>query len=144
MGNIMPGTKKIGSGNFIGESKYAYGKYDFATLGGTIGAITLTGDTIPSGAIVLDSVLIVDVSPTSAGNTATISLGTESAADVQAAVAVSGAPYSTTGARHGSALTATGTPVTTTAVRSIVATVAVQNLTAGTFRVVVEYMEVQP
>lgn len=143
MGNIMPGTKKIGSGNYVGESKYAYGKYDFATLGGAVGAITLTGDTIPAGAIVLDSVVITDVAPTSAGSTATIAVSVESANDVVNAAVVSGTPWSTLTAKHGT-LTGTSTPITTTVARPIVATVAVQNLTAGTFRVVVEYMEVLP
>lgn len=144
MGNIMPGTKKIGSGNYIGESKYAYGKYDFATLGGAVGAITLTGDTIPSGAVVLDSIVLADTLLTS-GGAATVALSVESAADVQAAVAFNAAPFTVAGgAKHGSALTATGNPVVTTAVRPIVATVAAAALTAGTFRVIVEYMEVLP
>lgn len=144
MGNIMPGTKKIGSGNYVGETKYAYGKYDFAVLGGAVGAITLTGDQIPSGAVVLDSVILADTLLTS-GGAATVSVGVESAADVQAAVAFNAAPFTSAGgAKHGSALTATGNPVVTTAARNIVATVGTAALTAGVFRVVVEYMEVLP
>jgi hypothetical protein len=142
MGNIQPGTKKIGSGNFIGESKYAYGKYDFATLGGTIGAITLTGDTIPAGAVILDSFLIVDVAPDSAAHTATIAVSVESANDIVSAVVVSNATWTGLSAKRGAVTGSTTALPTTTAARPIVATVAVQNLTVGTFRVVVEYAEV--
>lgn len=143
MGNIQPGTKKIGSGNYIGESKYAYGKYDFTTLGGTIGAITLTGDSIPSGAIILDALLVVDVAPTSAGSTATIAVSVEGANDIVSAVIITNATWTSLTAKR-TAMTATTAPITTTAARSIVATVATQNLTAGTFRVVVEYVELLP
>lgn len=142
MGNIMPGTKKIGSGNYVGETKYAYGKYDFAVLGGAVGAITLTGDTIPSGAVILDAFVITDTIVTG-GAGATVSLGVEGAADLRAAATLATAPVlNATGALRFTAFTATSNPIVTTAARNIVATVAVNALTAGVFRVVVEYAEV--
>lgn len=144
MGNIMPGTKKIGSGNYIGETKYAYGKYDFATLGGAVGAITLTGDTIPVGAFVLDAFLVTDTIVTG-GAGATVSIGVESATDLRAAATLVTSPsLAATGALKFTAFTGTSNPIVTTVARPIVATVAVNALTAGVFRVVVEYAEVLP
>jgi hypothetical protein len=144
MGNVMPGTKKIGSGNFIGETKYAYGKYDFSVNGGAVGAITLTGDTIPAGALVIDAFLIVDTIVTS-GGAATVSLGVEGAADLRAAATLATAPaLNAAAALKFTAFTGASNPIVTTQARSIVATVATAALTAGVFRVVVEYMEVQP
>lgn len=142
MGNIQKGVGVVGNPNYIGRTKYAYGKYDFAVLGGTQGAITLTGDTVPSGAIITDSVLIVDTPPTSAGSTATIAISVEGANDVQTATIVSNAVWTSATAKHGAQLTGTSTPVRTTQARSIVATVATQDLTAGVFRVVLKYIEV--
>lgn len=142
MGNIMPGTKKIGSGNYIGETKYAYGKYDFTTLGGAVGAITLTGDTIPAGAFVLDAFIVTDTIVTG-GAGATVSIGVEGAADLRAAATLATAPVlNATGALKFTAFTGTSNPIVTTVARPIVATVAVNALTAGVFRVVVEYAEV--
>jgi hypothetical protein len=136
---ITPGTRKIGAGAALGQPKPAVGLYDFATDGGAVGDITLRGDTIPSGAVIVDSLLHVETALTS-GGAATVAIKTESAADVNAADAISGAPWSTTGAKRGD-LTATAAPVTTTAARSIVATVGTAALTAGAFTVVVWYVE---
>ena len=74
------------------------------------------------------------------GATATVAIKVEGAADVNAADAISGAPWSTTGTKRGD-FTATTAPITTTAARSIVATVGTAALTAGVFTVVVEYIE---
>ena len=120
-----------------GRVSVAVGRYDFAVDGGTVGDITLRGDTIPSGAIITDVLIRVDTVLTS-GGAATVALKAESAADLNAADAISGAPWSTTGAKRGD-LTATTAPVLTTAARAIVATVATAALTAGKFRVFVTY-----
>jgi hypothetical protein len=127
------------AGPGVGQLKTAVGLYDFATDGGAVSSITLRGDSIPSGAIIIDSLLQVDTAPTS-GGAATIAINTEGAGDVQAAAAISGAPWSTTGAKR-MTLTATAAPVKTTAKRSIVATVATAALTAGRFKVFVRYQE---
>lgn len=127
--------------------KTAQGEYDFTVDGGVVGTITMRqggGNTlpnlIPSGSIILAGYIEVDTLVTSAsGNTGTISVGTEGAADLQAAVAVSGAPWSTTGRKSIVPAFTGAASVKTTANRSIVLTVAVAALTAGKFRVVVYY-----
>lgn len=136
---VIAGARKMTAGSAMGGKKYARALYDFATDGGAVGDITLRGDTIPSGAIITDALIDVTTAVTS-GGAATLAIKTESAADINAADAVSGAPWSTTGAKRAD-FTATTAPVKTTAARSIVATVATAALTAGKFSVLVEYVE---
>ena len=134
---IIEGTEKVGA-QTRGGRKSAVGVYSFAALGGAVGDITLTGDTVPSGAAILDAYIKVTTALT--GATATVAIKVEGAADINAADAISGAPWSTTGVKRAD-LTATTAPVVTTAARSIVATVGTAALTAGVFTVVVEYIE---
>lgn len=134
---IIEGTHKLGGG--LGRTKVATGMYDFAVDGGAVGDITLRGGTLPSGAIIIDSLIDVDTALTS-GGAATVAIKAESAADINAADAISGAPWSTTGAKRGD-LTATTAPVKTTAARTLAATVATAALTAGKFNVYVFYVE---
>lgn len=137
---IIEGAGKIGASELgLGLRKPAVGLYDFAVEGGATGDITLRGDSIPSGAVIVDALLDVETVVTSAG-AATLAIKTEGAADINAADVVSGAPWSTTGAKRAD-LTATTAPVKTTAKRSIVATVGTAALTAGKFKVVVWYVE---
>lgn len=136
---VIEGTGRVGAGGVRSARKTAVGLYDFAIEGGAVGDITLRGDTIPSGAVVIDSLIKVETALTS-GGAATVAIKAESAADINAADAISGAPWSTTGSKRGD-LTATTAPVTTTAARALVATVAVEALTAGKFTVVVTYVE---
>lgn len=136
---IIEGTRKVGAGLGRGGRKSAVGLYDFAVDGGAVGDITLRGDTIPSGAVILDAYIKVTTALTSGGS-ATVAIKTEGAADINAADAISGAPWSTTGTKRGD-FTATTAPITTTAARSIKATVGTAALTAGVFTVVVEYIE---
>lgn len=136
---VIEGTGRVGAGGVRSARKTAVGLYDFATDGGAVGDITLRGDTIPSGAVIIDSLIKVDTALTS-GGAATVAIKAESAADINAADAISGAPWSTTGSKRGD-LTATSAPVTTTAARALVATVATAALTAGKFTVVVTYIE---
>lgn len=137
---IIEGARKLGASQIgMGQAKIAVGLYDFATDGGAVGDITLRGGTIPSGAILLDALLHVDTALTS-GGAATVAIKVESAADVNAADAISGAPWSSTGAKRAD-FTATTAPIKTTAARSIVATVGAAALTAGRFQVYVFYVE---
>lgn len=119
--------------------RIARAHYDFAVDGGTQGDIPLRGDKIPQGAIITDALVYVETPPAS-GGAATVAIKTESAADINAADAISGAPWSTTGAKRAD-LTATTAPVLTTAERTITATVGTAALTAGKFSVLVEYVE---
>lgn len=134
---VIEGTHKVGAAG--GARRTAVAVYDFATLGGVVGDITLTGDTIPSGAAILDAYIKVTTAPTS-GGAATVAIKVEGAADINAADAISGAPWSTTGVKRAD-FGATTAPVVTTASRAIKATVAVAALTAGNFTVAVEYIE---
>lgn len=138
--SVIPGARKIGAKlPGMGQVKVAVGLYDFDTDGGAVGDITLRGDSIPSGAILLDALLHVDTVPTSAG-AATVAVKVESAADINAADAISGAPWSTAGAKRAD-FTATSAPIKTTAKRNIVATVGTAALTAGRFQVYIFYLE---
>lgn len=134
----QPYPLAVGSLGF-GDAKFATAIYDFAALGGAVGSVNLTGFTLPLGAIITDSLILVDTI-VAAGAGATIALNAESAGDIQTAAIFSGAPWSTTGPKHGT-LTASSAPVKTTAIRPIVATIAVAALTAGKFRVSVTYVE---
>lgn len=136
---IIQGARSVKAGASMGQPKVAVGLYDFAVEGGAVSTITLRGDTIPSGAIIVDALLHVDTAVTS-GGVATVSVGSEAAADLQTAAAVSGAPWSTTGAKRAT-FTATTAPVKTTAARSVSIAVATAALTAGKFRVLVWYVE---
>lgn len=137
---IIEGAGRAGVGLGVGRRRMAVGLYSFAIDGGAVGDIALRGDAIPSGAIITDVLVHVDTALTS-GGAATVALKAESAADLNAADAVSGAPWSTTGAKRGG-LTATTAPVKTTAARAITATVATAALTAGKFSVYVSYLEI--
>lgn len=137
--NIMPGTEVVG-GQGLGRVKHALLRYSFATDGGVVGDIALRGDAVPSGAVVLDALILVDTALTSGGS-ATVALKLQSAADINAADAFDGNPWSTTGAKRGD-FDADTVPILLTAARTLVATVATAALTAGAFRVVLSYIEV--
>lgn len=125
--------------------KEAVGEYDFVVDGGAVSTIPLRtpggsalGSEIPAGSVIMGGYIEVDTAVTSGGG-ATVALNSEGAGDLQAAAAVSGAPWSTTG-RKDIVPDATGsTTVKTTAKRTLAATIATATLTAGKFRVVVFY-----
>lgn len=123
-----------------GREGLARARYSFARDGGAIGDIVLTGDAIPKGAVVLDTTIKVDTACDSAEHSATVALKVQGAGDLLTAAVVSGAPFSTTGAKRGT-LTATAAPILTTARRKITATVAVKALTVGKFTVYVRYLQ---
>lgn len=136
------GSGVVGTGQYIGRTKWARAYYDFATDGGAVGAINLRGDKLPSGAVIVSSYIKVDTGllPTT---TSTISIGIESAADIRTAVAAPTAPtISTTGVKQG--VITNAAPAVTTAERHIVATIAAGTFTAGAFSVFVEYVELAP
>lgn len=137
---IIEGAGKAGAGLAGRSGRRAVALYNFAVDGGAVGDITLRGDAIPSGAIITDVLIHVDTALTS-GGAATVALKAESAADLNAAAAITGAPWSTAGAKRGG-LDADSAPVKTTASRPIQATVATAALTAGKFSVYVEYLEI--
>jgi hypothetical protein len=124
-----------------GAMKWARGRYDFAVDGGAIGDIDLTSTTVlPANAVIMTGFIEVDVVPTSGGS-ATIALKAEGAADLLAASAISGAPWSTTGRKSVVPVGTGAASVKTSAARKMQATVATAALTAGSFDVVVGYVE---
>jgi hypothetical protein len=138
--SIIEGARKVIEGEAQGgQLKWARGDYSFAADGGAVGDVVLAAGVIPSGALILACYLEVDTAPTSGGG-ATIALKAEGAGDLQAAAAISGAPWSTTGRKVGSQ-TFTTAPLKTTARRDLVATIGTAALTAGAFKVLVAYLE---
>lgn len=133
----------IGQAGYIGRPKVAVFRYDFAVDGGVVGPITLRGEyPLPVGAIVTDSLLIVDTLVTG-GAGATVSLDLQTAADLKAAATLATAPaLDTAGAKRLTAMDADTAVITVASTaKSVVATVAVNALTAGKFRVLVTYLE---
>jgi hypothetical protein len=123
------------------EVKVVRGRYDFAVDGGAVGDIDLTLDAqIPANAIVLGGFVEVDTAPTS-GGAGTVAVKVEGAADIVAAAAVSGAPWSTTGRKSVIPVFTGTTTVKTSTARKIQATVATAALTAGVFDVVLFFIQ---
>lgn len=127
-----------GAAGFIGPLMVARFVYDGAGLDSAgVSNLTVaahpTGVTLPAFAIVTGGFFDVNTVFTSAGGTATIAISVEAANDIQAAAAVSGAPYSTIGRKAivPKANTPESTSVKATVARVITCTVAVQALTAG-------------
>jgi len=117
--------------------------YDFATDGGAIGTVTLRGGALPDNAIIDRAWYEVTTTFTSATDAATIGLGvaTDDATGIVAATAISGM-----GNIWDAGIQAAIDPSTvadfttkTTAARDIIATVAVEDLTAGALVLHIEY-----
>jgi hypothetical protein len=126
-----------------GRTRWAAFEYDFATDGGTVGAHTLRGGTLPAGTVILDAI-VKTVTPLTSGGLATVAVKIEGGADIQAATAFDAAPFAAAGAEARER----DRPVErrrscSPSARSVVATVAVAALTAGKFVVLVEYVVVK-
>lgn len=117
------------------------GEYDFAVDGGVVGSITLRSNQgpLPNGSVIMGGYVEVDTAAGSAANTATIAVQAEAANDIINAAVVSGAPWSTTGRKSEIPVFTGATTVKATAARSPAIVVAVQNLNAGKFRVILFY-----
>lgn len=140
-GQQMPAIATGGAPQFGAQLRQARAVYDFATQGGAVGTIALTGALgIPSGAIILGGVIDTTTAPTSLNSTATIAIQLNAANDLVTAAAVSGAPWSTTGRKALIPVFTAATMVKATAARDISAVVAVEALTAGHFDVWVVYL----
>lgn len=109
-----------------------------------IGAYAL-GSYLPAYAIVVGGFMDVNTAFTSAGgNTGTVAVSVEAANDVQTAVAVSGAPWSTIGRK--AIVPKANTPESTSVKvgatqKQITCTVATQALTAGKVTIYLYYIE---
>lgn len=142
MGTLQPnrgGT--IGNAQYTGRTKWARAFYDFATDAGAVGTLTLRGDKIPAGARVLSAVIDVTTLVATTAGTGTVALGINSTTDLRTAVVVGTAPaINVTGAVNTASTRATA-PITLTADKDVVATIATNAITAGAFTVLVEYLE---
>jgi hypothetical protein len=133
MAPIIEGTSRL---------KSIVAEYDFAVDGGAVSSITLRasdsiGNAVPNGAVVTGGYIEVDTALTGVGASVAVTL--EGAGDLQAAAAISGAPWSTTGRKSITPAFTGASSVKTTAARSVVAVISGAVLTAGKFRVVVFY-----
>lgn len=115
------------------------GQYSFAVDGGAVGSTNMTQESIPANAVVLGGFVEVDTAGASSAS-GTLAITLESAGDIVAAAAVSGAPWSTTGRKSIIPVFTGATMVKTTAARKIVATIATGALTAGVVDVVLFYV----
>lgn len=131
--------RKVGLGQ-VGqpEANTCIVEWSYATDGGAISDITMRGDTLPSGAYVVDADIIVITAITSGGS-ATIALMAEGAADINSAVAYGSAPWSTLKPSKADKLDALNEGFLTTTDRAIKATIGTASLTAGKFQVIVKY-----
>ncbi|HEY3363951.1 MAG TPA: hypothetical protein VGK74_02710 [Symbiobacteriaceae bacterium] len=121
--------------------RVARATYDFAVNGGAISAID-SGVTIPANAVILDGMVDVKTTCTTAGGDAgTMAISVEGANDIVAAIAVSNGGNPWDAGRHdvvpvGSAATA----VKTTQARNVTFTIATQAFTAGKVHVFLRYV----
>jgi hypothetical protein len=114
------------------------GRWDFAVDGGAVSTITISPEAMPAAAVILGGFVEVDTAVTS-GGAGTLAVQVESAGDIVAAAAVSGAPWSTTGRKSVIPAFTGATTVKTTAVRSIAVVIAAAALTAGAVDVLLFY-----
>lgn len=140
MAYIMEGVGKLGTGMFLGYAKPAVGRYEFALDGGAVGAVILRGDQIPTGAIIVDTLINVETILAGGTVTDTVQIGAEGAADLQAAAARNASPWSTATPKRGT-LTAAAAPVKTTARRNLTMTINGTPLTGGKLTLVCWYIE---
>jgi len=113
----------------------AWFEYDFAVNGGAVGTVNLPV-AIPVGSIIRHVYIDVITTLTSAGS-ATVALGIVAAGDTRAATAIASLTAGSLldGIPDGTA----STMLRTTAASGLIVTIAVADLTAGQFRVVVDY-----
>ena len=136
--NSLDDSAAFGDG--LSRVRVATATYDFAVDGGAISAIDL-GVTLPDNAMILDGMVDVITTLTSAGDTATIALHAEAAGDIVAAIAINdGTNPWDAGLRAIKQLGTSTTATKLTAARAITATIAVEAVTAGKFVVFLRYV----
>jgi len=123
----------------LSRVRLATATYDFAVNGGAISAIPLAA-TVPDNAVILDGMVDVVTTLTSATDAATIALSVEGADDIVTAVAILTATDWDAGLRPIKPLGTSATAIKTTAARAITATIAVEAVTAGKFVVFLRYV----
>ena len=126
---------------WLSSVQIAIATYDFAVDGGAISTITPSkGYNLPDNAIILDGMVDVITTLTSAGDLATIAIQTEAANDIVTAVAIgTGTPWDA-GLRAIIPLGTNTTAIKLTAARDIKIVIAVEALTAGKFHTILRYI----
>lgn len=125
---------RSGEAGYVGALMVARFEFDAGIVANRTVAAHGTGVTIPIHGIVVGGFFDVNTLFTSADtNTGTIAISVQAANDIQAAAAVSGAPYSSIGRKAivPKANTPESTSVKATAAREITCTVAVAALLTG-------------
>lgn len=135
---IDPGSFTVEDGNDL--VRVARATYDFAEHGGAIGNIGL-GVTLPDNAVILDGVVDVITTLTSATDAATVAVQAEAPNDIVAAIAISDVSNPWDAGRK--AIVPDGTAANskkTTQSREITAVVGAEAVTAGKFVVFLRYV----
>jgi hypothetical protein len=139
LGSLAMSGAKLGTA-IERESRALVAQYNFATLGGAIGSVSLldvngNAAVLPTGAVVTSVIIDTITAPTS-GGAATIALTSNSAADLKAATAIA----SYTGLIAGIPVGTAATSIKMTADRTVTATIATAALTAGKINVIINYV----
>lgn len=123
-----------------GGIKTYRGRFDFAIEGGAISSIVLRADSpLPANSVILGGYIDVLTALTS-GGAATVALAAEAANDLQTAITVAGAPWSTTGRKAIVPVFTAASTVKTTVQRAPTMAIAAFVLTAGKFDLVLCYI----
>lgn len=132
---------KLGSASVIGQKLVLIATYDVAVSGGTQVTVNLkdanTGldAKLPSGAVI-STVMIDTITPFVSGGSATIAIGAVSTTDLKGALAYG----SYTGIVAGVPVGSAATSIKLTADKTVTATIATANVTAGKINVLIEYI----
>lgn len=141
MGQLASGAfDGTGAGVFPGgsQSRWIVAEYDFARYGGAQASHVI--GKVPLGTWVIGGFMNVETAPVGVG--ASIGITVESAGDIVAVAAISGAPWSTTGKKAivPKRNTPESTSILTTAARDILFVTSAADLTAGKVQVYLEVM----
>ena len=124
--------------NGLNAGRVAKYTYDFATLGGAVSTITLTGDALPANAIVIGGFMEV-LTLLAAGLNATGALQLEGANDLLAATVIAGAPWSSIGRKAIIPVFTAASAVKTSVARTPALVVGVAAVTSGKFNLFLFY-----
>ena len=122
----------------LSNKKIAYFQYDFATHGGTAGAITVQGSKIPSGAIITSGMIHVNTAVV--GTTSTLAIQALASEDILAATAEASLTLNAVLDTVPDQTAANAIRMTST-INSLTFTIGVNDLTAGKVTACLEYLE---
>jgi hypothetical protein len=138
---ILKNDPKQSAVNGLGALRVACATYDFAKQGGAVAAHSL-GVTLPKGAVVVDSLIdVITTCTTASADSGTMAIHIQSANDIVTATAVSaGGNIWDAGLHAGVPVGSAATSIKLTADRVITATIGTAAFTAGKFRVWLFYL----